>query len=81
MPAKEKLVIELTEEQRASIDSGKPVHVRENGHEYVMLRPDIYERLADGGYDDTPWTPDELDRLREESVAMLDSYGKDHAGE
>ena len=70
-------MIELTEEQRQSIQAGKAVRVRENGREYVLLRPDVYDRLADDGYDDGPWTAEEIDQLREESVALLDRFGKD----
>jgi hypothetical protein len=70
-------MIELTAEQQESIQDGKAVRVRENGREYVMMRPDVYERLAEQAYDDGPWGADELDRLREESVALLDRYGKD----
>jgi hypothetical protein len=69
-------MIELTEEQRQAIEDGRAVRVRENGREYVLLRPDVYDRLADEGYDDGPWTADEMDRLREESVALLDRFGK-----
>ena len=70
-------MIELTAEQQESIQGGQAVRVRENGHEYVMLRPDVYERLAEQAYDDGPWDAEELDRLREESVALLDRYGMD----
>ena len=70
-------MIELTEEQRQSIRAGRAVRVRENGQDYVLLRPDVYDRLADEGFDDGPWTPEETDRLREESVALLDRYGRD----
>ncbi len=69
-------MIELSEEQRKSLNEGKAVRVRENGQEYVLLRPDVYDRLADEGYDDSPWDADEMDRLREEAVDMLDRYGK-----
>jgi hypothetical protein len=69
-------MIELTEEQRKSIEDGRAVRVRENEREYVLLRPEVYDRLAQG-YDDSPWDAEEIDRLREESVAMLDRYGKD----
>jgi hypothetical protein len=77
IPAKETAMIELTEEERKAIQDGKPVHIRENGREYVLLRPDIYHRLAQEGYDDSPWDAEEMDRLREESVALLDRFGKD----
>ncbi len=70
-------MIELTEEQRESLEKGNAVRVHENGREYVLLRPDVYDRIADGGYDDSPWDAEEMDRLREESVALLDRYGKD----
>ena len=70
-------MIELTEEQRKSLQDGEPIRVRDNGQEYVLLRPDVYERLSEGEYDDGPWTAEELDGLREESTAMLDRYGKD----
>jgi hypothetical protein len=70
-------MIELTQEQRKSIQDGKPVRVRDNGQEYILLRPDVYARLSEGEYDASPWTAAETDLLREESVAMLDHFGKD----
>jgi hypothetical protein len=69
-------MIELSEEQRKAIDEGQVVRVRENGREYVLLRPDVYDRLAEENYDDSPWDAEEMDRLREESVDLLDRYGK-----
>ena len=69
-------MIELSEQQRKSIEDGVPVRVRENGREYVLLRPDIYERLAERRFGDDSWTAEELDRLREEAVTMLDQFGK-----
>jgi len=70
-------MIELTEEQRQSIRTGGAVRVREDGQEYIVLSADVYDRLVDEGYDVGPWTPEELDRLREESVGLLDRYGRD----
>ena len=70
-------MIELSDEQRKSLDEGQAVRVQENGREYVLLRPDVYDRLAEEGYDDRPWDAEELDRLREESADLLDRYGKD----
>jgi hypothetical protein len=74
---KEAAMIELNQEQRQALQDGRPVLIRENGHEYVLLRPDVYERLADGLYDDAPRTAEEMDLLREESVAILDRYKQD----
>jgi hypothetical protein len=69
-------MIELTEEQRRCINDGNAVRVQGDGHEYVVLRPDVYDRLAREGFDTSPWEPEELDRLREESVTFLDRFGK-----
>ena len=33
--------------------------------------------LVDGGFDVSPRDAEEMDRLQEESVALLDRYGKD----
>jgi hypothetical protein len=76
MLAKETLMIELTEEQRKYIQDGKPVRVHENGQEYVLLRPDVYDRLAQEELDSSTWEAEEMDRLREEAVSLLDRYGK-----
>jgi hypothetical protein len=74
--AKETSMIDLTEEQRKHIQDGEPVRVRENGQEYVLLRSDVYDRLAQEQVDSGPWEPEEMDRLREEAVDLLDRYGK-----
>ncbi|HTU18183.1 MAG TPA: hypothetical protein VMG10_08970 [Gemmataceae bacterium] len=70
-------MIELTDEERKRLDEGQAVRIQENGREYVLLRPEVYDRLIEEGYDDSPWGAEEMDRLREESVAQLDRYGKD----
>lgn len=70
-------MIELTDKQRDSIRDGLPVHIAEDDNHYVLLRADVYERLAEAGYDDSPWTADEMDQLRAESIAALDRYGTD----
>jgi hypothetical protein len=70
-------MIELTDEQRNSIRDGLPVRVVEDGNQYVLLRADVYQRLAEAGYDDSPWTTEEMDQLRADSLAALDRYGKD----
>jgi hypothetical protein len=54
-------MIELTEEQRGRLASGKAVEVteRQSAQLYVLLRKDVYER-ARRLYDDSEWTDDEL---------------------
>jgi hypothetical protein len=70
-------MINLTDEQRKSVQDGQAIRIREDGKEYVLLRPDVYQRLAEDAYDDGPWSAEEMDRLREEAVEHLDRYGKD----
>lgn len=41
--------IELSGEQRAAVARGEPVRVSEADADLVILRADVYERLAEGG--------------------------------
>ena len=55
-------MIELTEEQRQLLESGKVVEVTDpqTAQRYVVLRKDVYERVQRLLYDDSEWTEDEL---------------------
>ena len=70
-------MIELTEDERRCLHEGRAVRVQDKGREYVLLRLDVYDRLTEDGYDDSPWDAEEMDRLREESLERLDRYGMD----
>jgi hypothetical protein len=59
MLPKETAMIELMEQQKQAIGSGEPVRLRENGQEYVLVRADVFDRLVEGEYDDSPWTSEE----------------------
>jgi hypothetical protein len=39
---------------------------------YVLLRREVYERLAGEAYDDSPWTDEEMDLLAADVGALLD---------
>lgn len=65
-------MIELNEQQKQSLSGGQPVRVREGGQEYVVVRADVYDRLAEEEYDDSPWTAEEMDLLAAEVDEMLD---------
>jgi hypothetical protein len=55
-------MIELTDEQRQLLESGKAVEIADpqNAQRYVVLRKDVYERVQRLLYDDSEWTEDEL---------------------
>jgi hypothetical protein len=55
-------MIELTEEQRQLLESGKVVEVTDpqTAQRYVILRKDVYARGQRLLYDDSEWTEDEL---------------------
>jgi hypothetical protein len=55
-------MIELTEEQRQELESGKAVSVTDSqsAQDYVVLRKDVYDRVRQLLYDDSEWTEDEL---------------------
>ena len=55
-------MIELTDEQRQQLDSGRAVEVTDSGTDrpYVVLSKDVYDRLSQLRYDDSEWTDDDL---------------------
>jgi hypothetical protein len=56
--------IELTREQLQAAE-GSPLRVTdpETSREYFVVDKATYERLQELGYDDSPWTDDEMDAL------------------
>ena len=67
-------MIELTEEQRGELDQPEPARVRDpkTKDTYVLVPADVYERLKEILYDDSPWTDEEMDLLAADVDAMLD---------
>ena len=68
-------MIELTDKQRKSAQTGIGVAVTDEGEQFILLRPDVYERLQSAVSDHSRWSEEELDAAREESVEMLDQFG------
>jgi hypothetical protein len=64
--------MQFTQEQLDAIRGGKPVRLSEGGTELVVLRADVFDRLRNLAYDDSPWTDEEMDLLAAEVDAMLD---------
>jgi hypothetical protein len=59
-------MIELTEEQaRAVASAATPAVIVDpiTKTPYVLLREDVYQRLLDKDYDDSPWTAEEMELL------------------
>jgi alpha-D-ribose 1-methylphosphonate 5-phosphate C-P lyase len=63
----EAAMIELTEQQVTALGTpqGDPPRVinPRTKETFVLLRAEEYERLKEHGYDDSPWTRDELQAL------------------
>jgi hypothetical protein len=61
------MIIQLTEEQAQAVASSgesPPTLVDPKTQtKYVLVRKDIYERLVNEDYDDSPWTAEERDAL------------------
>ena len=55
-------MIQLTEEQRRTLESGKAVDVTDSdtAQRYVLLGKDVFERVRRLMYDDSEWTDEEL---------------------
>jgi hypothetical protein len=60
-------LIELTEQQLKALDDSEAIALRfvspRTGATFVLLRLEEYERLKHAEYDDSPWTPEELQSL------------------
>ena len=69
-------MIELTEQQVQALENTEttpPCVVNPRTKEtFVLLRVDEYERLKQDGYDDSPWTREELQALAWERVKHED---------
>jgi hypothetical protein len=71
-------MIELTEQQRQELEGPEPLALDPKTKEqYVLVRKDVYARMKELLYDDSPWTDEERDRLAIEAGEMLDRYGKE----
>jgi hypothetical protein len=75
-------MIELTQEQVQALghpEASPPRVMNPQTKELFVLVPlEQYELLIEEGrYDDSPWTDEERDLLREEACEILDSFGKD----
>lgn len=64
-------MFELTEEQRRTLERGEAIHLRDHGHDFVLLPADLYQKFKED-YDAEPWTDEERDLLRQEAVDLLD---------
>ena len=58
-------MIELTEQQRQELYTGKPVRVRDlqTNETFVVVRPEVFDRLTEASYDASPWTDEEMEAL------------------
>jgi hypothetical protein len=66
-------MIELTPQQRPELTEPEPIAINPDTQEtYVLVRKDVYERLRELLYDDSPWTDEEMDLLAADVDAMLD---------
>jgi hypothetical protein len=67
-------MIELTEEQHNALPAGtEPVRAIDSvtSTEYILVRADVFDRMRELMYDDSPWTDEERDLLRAEAVEAL----------
>jgi hypothetical protein len=75
-------MIELTDQQAEALEhvQAEPLRVvNPRTHEtFVLLRIDEYERLKADGYDDSPWTREELQALAWERVQHEDWNEQDY---
>ena len=66
-------MIELSEQQRQELAKDEPVRICDplTNETYVILRAQVYERLQERLYDDSPRTDEEMDLLAAEDADSL----------
>lgn len=78
-------MIELTQEQRRELQQPEPIAIDpETKETYILVRKEVYERMKELVYDDSPWTDEERDLLAWEAgqTAGWDDMGEyEHYGE
>jgi hypothetical protein len=67
----------LNMEQQKAVQNGEPVALNVAGTECILVRKDIYLRLAPD-YDSGPWTTEEMNLLADEAEEMI-SRRESHA--
>jgi hypothetical protein len=55
--------VNLTPEQMQAVERGDVVRVAEAGTPVVVVRADVFDRIARLLYDDSEWTAEEMSRL------------------
>ena len=63
----------LTVEQKESLNRGEPVSVEESGLQCVIVRADVFERISNLADDD--WTPEEMRLLAIRAWSDADTAG------
>lgn len=78
-------MIELTEQQMQAMENAEAAPPRivnpQTKEIFVLLREAEYERLKEEGYDDSPWTREELQALAWERIKHEDWEEYDHLPE
>jgi hypothetical protein len=76
MAGKEEAMIELTPEQRQALVAEQAPRLidPETCKRYVLVSEEVYERMKELLYEDSPWTDEEMDLLAEEAGELLDRY-------
>ena len=67
----------LSEAQLAAVQRGDSIRVRDNDTDLVVMRADLFDRLRQAVYDDTPWSDEEMDLLAAEDADALGWQGMD----
>lgn len=66
-------MIELTPQQCHELAESEPVAIDPGTKEtYMLVRKDVYERIRELLYDDSPWSDEEMDALAAELDVILD---------
>ncbi len=63
--------MQFTEDQLDAVRKGATVRLTEGDMDLIVVRADVFARLKESLYDDTPWTDEEMDLLAAENADFL----------
>jgi hypothetical protein len=72
----ERLMLELTAEERISLETGEPVPCVVDATDCVVVRKDVFDRVQHVAYDDNEWSAEEMIALAARAFDDADTAGR-----
>ena len=71
--------MQLTDRELEAVRSGEPVRLTEGGTDLVVMRADLFERLRELVYDDSPWTDERMEKVLDKLYDGCEEHAEAHS--